>query len=408
MPRSVIPTPVHAVGDRVHGFTIESVTELPDIRALAYQARHDRTGAQVLHVHCDDEENMFSIGFRTPPFDSTGVAHILEHSVLAGSRKYPVKDAFNELGKRSMTTFINAMTWPDRTIYPTCSAVRADYFNLAAVYADLVLNPLLAEQTFQQEGHHLELCDLDDAASPLIETGVVYNEMNGAYSSPDEIVYREMQQRLLPMGPYGVDSGGDPERIPDLTYQDFAAFHRRYYAPSNARIMLYGDVPLADNLAFLEQVLAPFAGALVDSSVPDEPLWAAPRAAEIEYPVGSGDTLDCKTFVTVTWRVNETADPATSLMLEVLCSALVGTAAGPMRRALIDSGLGKDIFPPAAYDSEIRFAAIGFGLRGTEADKAAEVESLVLETLRRVARDVETNPSVFLFGRQRSEPGPGE
>ena len=387
MKRSIVPAPAHQVGDVVHGFRVESVTELPDIKALAYQAVHERTGAEVLHVHCHDEENMFSIGFRTPPRDSTGVAHILEHCVLAGSRRYPVTDAFNELGKRSLSTFLNAMTWPDRTVYPTCSAVRADYFNLAAVYTDLVLNPLIAERTFRQEGHHLTLADLDDAASDLRLTGVVYNEMKGAYSSPEQVVYRAMQQDLLPEGPYGVDSGGDPDRIPDLTYADFVAFHRRFYAPSNARIMLYGDVSLSDNLAFLEQVLAPFDRVSVDSAIPDEPLWSAPRSVELVYPVGSADSVDGKTFVTVGWRVNEATDPVATLLLDVLGSALVATAAGPLRRALIDSGLGKDIFPPGAYDADLRYAMFHVGLRGTEPDHAERVERLVLETLGRLVEE---------------------
>lgn len=387
MKRATIPEPAHAVGDALHGFTIEAVTELPDIKALAYQARHDATGAEVLHVHCNDEENLFSIGLRTPPPDSTGVAHILEHCVLAGSRRYPVKDAFNELGKRTMSTFLNAMTWPDRTVYPTCSAVRADYFNLAAVYCDLVLNPLITEQTFRQEGHHLEVEDLEDPDSPLKISGVVYNEMKGAYSSPEQVVYRSMQQDLMPAGPYGVDSGGDPDHIPELTYEDFVAFHRRYYAPSNARIMLYGDTPLSDNLAFLAQVLEPFDRVTVDSAIPDEPRWDAPRSREIEYPVGSDDALEGKTFVTVTWMVNETADVADTLLLDVLATALVGTAAGPMRRALIDSGLGKDIFPGSAYDADLRYAMASFGLRGTDPEKAGDVEAVILRTLEQLAED---------------------
>ena len=251
MSRSAIPASTHQPGEKLHGFLIESVTELPDIKARAYEATHEKTGAQLLHIHCNDEENMFSVGFRTPPPDSTGVAHILEHSVLAGSKKFPVKDAFNELGKRTLSTFLNAMTWPDRTIYPTCSAVRADYFNLATVYSDLVFNPLITKQTFQQEGHHLEFDKIEDTDTPLKVTGVVYNEMKGAYSSPEAIVYRYLQQELLPDGPYGVDSGGDPEAIPDLTYEAFVEFHRKFYSPSNARFLLYGDIETADNLKFL-------------------------------------------------------------------------------------------------------------------------------------------------------------
>ncbi|MGE0433026.1 MAG: insulinase family protein, partial [Planctomycetota bacterium] len=382
--RSIIPSPAHKAGDQLHGFVIESVTPIPDIKALAYRARHSKTGAEVLAVHANDEENLFSVGFRTPPPDSTGVAHILEHCVLAGSKQFPVKDAFNELGKRTLSTFLNAMTWPDRTIYPTCSAVRADYFNLAKVYSDLVFNPLISQQTFQQEGHHFELEDLEDKASALKVTGVVYNEMKGAYSSPEQVVYRGMQQALLPDTPYGVDSGGDPEVIPDLTYENFVAFHRRFYSPSNARFMLYGDVPLAENLAFLEGVLRPFDKVEVKSELPLQPRWSEPRKSSLEYPVGSDDDLKGKTFITVTWLANETANAMESLLLEIALGALSGTAAGPMRKALIDSGLGKDIFPGGAYEADLRQAFIAFGLRGTDADKADAIEKLILDTLNQV------------------------
>src|SRR5690606_30304808 len=189
MDRSIIPSPAHQPGDHLHGFVVDRVTPIDDIKALVYELTHQKTGAQVVHVHCNDEENLFSVGFRTPPADSTGVAHILEHSVLAGSARFPVNDAFNELRKRTLNTFLNAMTWPDRTVYPAASAGRADYFNLARVYADLVFHPRLREETFKQEGHHLEVEKKGDD-SQLVVTGVVYNEMKGANSSPERIAFR--------------------------------------------------------------------------------------------------------------------------------------------------------------------------------------------------------------------------
>jgi len=385
--RTEIPSAAHAVGDVVSGFRITGVTPIDDIKALAYEAEHARTGARVLHVHCNDEENMFSVGFRTPPPDSTGVAHILEHSVLAGSERYPVKEAFNELGKRTMSTFLNAMTWPDRTIYPVCSAVRTDYFNLAAVYADLVFHPRLQQNTFRQEGHHLEFEEEDDTSSALKVTGIVYNEMKGVYSSPENLIQRQCQIALLPETPYGVDSGGDPVVIPDLTYENFVGFHRRFYSPTNARFILYGDVSLADNLAFLEGVLTPFDRVEVDSSIPMQARWDAPRAVELDYPVGTEDDLAGKAFVVLNWLIGTSADVEDSLLMDIAVAALYGSAAGPLQRALIDSGLGKDIYPRGAFEAELQETIVSFGLRGTEADQADAIQDLILGTLEKVVAD---------------------
>lgn len=389
MSRSSIPAAAHQVGDSVHGFTIQGVTPIPDIKALAYQAVHEQTGAELLHVHCHDQENMFSVGFRTPPPDSTGVAHILEHCVLAGSEKFPVKDAFNELGKRTLNTFLNAMTWPDRTVYPVCSPVKADYFNLAEVYSDLVFHPRLTRETFQREGHHLELAQPEDPDnSELVISGVVFNEMKGVYSAPENYVLRNLYRFLMPDTPYGVDSGGDPACIPDLTYEDFVAFHRKFYSPSNARFLLYGDISLEENLAFLQGVLKPFDKVEVDSELPLQPAWGAPRRHEVKYPVGADKTdLSGESFVTVSWLMGETADVEEVLKMEIAFFALSGSAAGPMRKALIDSGLGADLFPGGAFDADARQCTASFGLRGTDADKADQIEGLILDTLRQVVQD---------------------
>jgi len=382
--RAVIPDARHEVGETVHGFTITDVTPIEDIKALVYEARHEATGAELVHVHCHDEENLFSVGFRTPPPDSTGVAHILEHSVLAGSEKYPVKDAFNELGKRTLNTFLNAMTWPDRTVYPTASAVRADYFNLASVYLDLVFSPLLEEKTFKQEGHHLELEDLDDPSSPLRVSGVVYNEMKGANSSPERLHYRAMMSGLFEDTPYAHDSGGDPDAIPDLTYENFTEFHRRFYSPSNARFFLYGDVPLADNLAFVDERLADLDRVDVDSELPLQSRWDAPRRLELEYGVGADDDTDEKSFVTVSWLTNETTDVRESLLMEVAVDALYGSDGSPLRKALVDSGYGQAVYPSGAYSSSGRQTTCTFGLRGTDVEHRDAIEALILETIEHV------------------------
>ena len=249
MERHEIPAPAHKVGDAIHGFRVDAVTPIDDVKALCYECTHLATGAKLVQLHCNDRENLYSISFRTPPVDSAGEAHILEHSVLAGSAKYPLKDVFAELGKSSMATYLNAWTFSDKTVYPCCSAVPADYWNLADVYTDVTLRPLVKRETFLQEGWHYEFANAADADSPLSISGVVYNEMKGAMSAPERVLGEVMESATFPDTPYAFNSGGDPERIPDLTHEALVDFHRRYYHPSNATWFLYGDIPLADDVA---------------------------------------------------------------------------------------------------------------------------------------------------------------
>jgi len=385
--RYEIPAPTHAAGESLLGFRVDAVTELPDVRARAYECTHLATGARLLHLHCNDQENMYAIAFRTTPSDSTGVAHILEHSVLAGSKRYPVKDAFNELSKGTLHTFLNAMTWPDRTVYPVCSAVRPDFWNLASVYTDLVLHPLLSEQTFRQEGHHLEFADLENPESDLVVSGVVYNEMKGAYSSPDRVVYKAVQEALYPDTCYGIDSGGDPEHIPDLTYEQFRNFHESYYSPSNARWYLYGDLPLADHLAFVGQQLQGFGATAVRSEIQLQARWTAPRRVQSSYPIAPEENAAGKTFINVSWMLDSAAKPDQVLLFDVLREALLGTAASPLRKALVDSGLGQDLSPVSGHDTDFQQTLFSAGLRGCEPDSADAVEKLVLGSLERVVQD---------------------
>ncbi len=388
MTETKLPRACHEPGERLHGFTIDRVTPLEDVRAVAYEATHEASGAQVLHLHAEDPENLFSIGFRTPPSDSTGVPLIIEHSVLAGSERFPVKDAFNELARGSLATFINAMTWPDKTVYPVASAVPADYFNLATVYLDVTLHPRLSEETFRQEGHHLELEDPDDLESPLTISGVVYNEMKGAYSSVGQLTEKNLQEALYPDNCYGKSSGGDPEVMPELTYEGFREFHRRFYSLSNARIFLYGDISTADQLAFLEGELAhhgPASRVEVDSSIADQPPWSEPRRIDSAYPVAKGESLEKKTVVNLAWMAAETANPQETILLRVLYQALLGTAAGPLRKRLLESGLGEDVSPESMFDTDFKQSLFIVGLRGTERERAGDVERLVLDTLRELA-----------------------
>ncbi len=380
---SKTPPPTLSVGDRLHGFQLEKVTPVPEIQATAYEAVHERTGARVMHVHCRDTENLYAITFRTPPPDSTGVPHILEHAVLAGSTSYPVRDAFMELSKSSLNTFLNAFTAPDFTCYPVASQVRADFYNLATVYTDLVFRPLNRRETFMQEGHHLEVTD----DGKLAVAGIVYNEMKGAYSTAESVAEDVTLQKLFPDTPYGFDSGGNPECIPDLTYEAFCEFHREFYSPTNARVFFYGNLPTSDHLAFLETQLEGFDRIEVDSSLPTQPKWSEPRAETKAFPVGAEDPLENRAIVNVTWLTAPMADLEERLILEVLEEALVGNAAAPLQKALIDSGLGEDLSPTTGLQAWFKQLPFVVGLRGTDPGKAEAIESLTLETLERIARD---------------------
>jgi Zn-dependent M16 (insulinase) family peptidase len=376
------PEPTLKAGDMLFGFRVLRVERIADLRVTAYEIEHERTGAKLLHLHSTDKENLFSIGFRTPPKDSTGVPHILEHSVLAGSEKYPLKDAFNELVRGTLQTFINAFTYPDKTIYPVASQVKTDFFNLARVYTDLVLRPRLLKETFLQEGHHLEFVDPDDTSSELTISGIVYNEMKGAYSSPETLMYKAIQESLYPDTTYAFDSGGNPEKIPSLTYEQFQAFHRLYYSPSNARFFLYGDIPTAEHLAFLEEMLAGFEKTSVDSEVAIQPRWTAPVYVHNEYPVGKDESLTGKTAINMAWMLTENTDDEKAILLEVLSGILIGSAAAPLRKALIDSGLGEDLSPVTGIERDLRQLLFAVGLRGSDPDKADAVESCILDSLK--------------------------
>ncbi len=380
------PEPTLTSGSSIYGFKVQRVEAVPEVRAMAYEMEHEATGAKVLHLHCGDRENLFSIGFRTPPRDSTGVAHILEHSVLAGSERYPVKDAFNELARATLQTFINAFTYPDKTIYPIASQVKKDFFNLAAVYSDLVFHPRLVKETFSQEGHRLDFTDPEDPQSSLTISGIVYNEMKGVYSSPDSLMWKEIQENLYPDTPYAFDSGGNPEAIIFLTYEQLKAFHRTYYSPSNSRFFIYGDIPTSEHLAFLAEVLCGFPRINVSSCIPLQERWKEPRRVEGFYPIAKNVDIAGKTAVNVAWMTADNEDHETVMVLKIIARALIGSAAGPLRKALIDSGFGEDISPVTGIDSDLRQVAFAVGLRGTDAGKADDIESLILETMGNLSR----------------------
>ncbi len=374
------------VGDNAHGFAVTAVTPLGEIRATAYQLQHVKSGARLLHVSSKDEENLFSISFPTPPPNDTGVPHILEHSVLAGSRKFPVKEPFFEMIKMSMATFINAMTGPDCTYYPVASNVEKDLFNLAEVYFDAVFHPLLTEQTFQREGHHLAPADPDKPNSALSINGIVFNEMKGDFSTPDSRLYRSMQRGLFPDSIYGLESGGDPESIPDLTYADFLAFHKTHYHPSNAYFFIYGNIPTAKYLEFLAVKLDEFSKIEVGAPVVRQPRWNSPRRICDTYPVGDNEGLAEKTYVAISWLVGSGTDPVDVILLRLLDLILFGNEGAPLRKAIIDSKLGADLTHSGdgAVGIENTFSV---GLKGTEADREQAFVKLVMDTLQRVSAE---------------------
>ena len=385
--QTTFPQPTLKAGDALHGFKVLRVQTFADLRVTAYEIEHDRTGAKVLHLHSLDRENLYAIGFRTPPADSTGLPHILEHSVLAGSEQYPLKDVFKELMRSTLQTFINAFTYPDKTIYPVASQIKADFYNLARVYTDLVLKPRLLKETLSQEGHHLELATPGDLQSPLIISGIVYNEMKGAYSSPDSLMYKVIQENIYPDSIYAFDSGGDPDVIPTLTYEQFKNFHRTYYSPTNARFFLYGDIPTADHLKFLAEMLAGFDRVKVDSAISSQPRLTKPRSVRGTYPVGTDESLDNKTMVNLAWMLTENCDYETALFLEIISGLLVGSAASPLRKALIDSGLGEDLTPTSGIESDLKQLLFCAGLRNAQSKDAKKIEKLIFNTLRNIVAD---------------------
>ena len=359
-------------------FTLLQEKHIPEIASTAKLYRHEKSGARLLSVVNGDENKVFGINFRTPPQTSNGIAHIMEHSVLCGSRKYPVKEPFIELAKSSLNTFLNAFTYPDKTCYPVASTNLKDFYNLVDVYLDAVLYPLIPERTLQQEGWHYEI---EHPEAPLTFKGVVFNEMKGALSSPDDLLGEVSQQSLYPDTPYGLNSGGDPAVIPDLTYAEFKAFHETYYHPSNAYIYFYGDDPEDERLRLLDAWLDAFERKDVQSSLPLQPGWEAPR--RMTHPYDSGDSPDAKAYVTVNWLMPESTDVETTLSLSILSHILLATPASPLKKALLDSGLGEDV--TGGYQEELRQGYFSAGMKGVQRENLEKVESVIHATLAELA-----------------------
>ena len=363
-------------------FELVRSEEISELNTRAKLYRHVPTGAEILSMENDDENRCFGISFRTPPSDSTGVAHILEHTVLCGSRKYPVKDPFVQLLKGSLQTFLNAFTYPDKTCYPVASQNLKDFHNLVDVYLDAVFYPRITEDFFMQEGWHYEL---EAPEAELKYKGVVFNEMKGVYSSPDSLLAETAQQSLFPDTTYGLDSGGNPIHIPELTYAQFKAFHASFYHPSNARIFFYGDDPVERRFEILEEYLKDFGRIDPGSAIAEQPPLAAPVRIMKPYAV-SADDADPKPMFCVNWLLPSPTDAEKVFALELLDHILLGTPASPLRKALIESELGEDI-TGGGMETHMLQMAYSIGLKGVEESDLGHAERLIDETLLRLAAD---------------------
>ena len=376
------------LGQQIFGFIVDSVDELPTINATMIRLTHQQTGARFMHLDRDDDNHLFSVGFRTPPDDSTGVAHILEHTVLCGSQRYPVRDPFFSMLKRSLNSFMNAMTASDWTVYPFSSMNRKDFLNLLDIYLDAAFFPCITERDFSQEGHRLEFAEMDNPESPLEYKGVVYNEMKGAMSDPSGLLSRRMDKHLFPTTTYRHNSGGEPEDIPSLTWQQLKDFHASYYHPSNAWFFTAGNLDLAEILEIVQdRVLKNFDRLELDSEVPLEKRLQAPQQATELYPLDKGEPMDHRSMVQLGWLCCDINDSFEQLSLSLLSTLLLGNPAAPLYKALLDSGLGANLAPGSGYHDDNRTTYFAAGLQGTDPDKVEAIEELILSTLTKIAEE---------------------
>jgi Zn-dependent M16 (insulinase) family peptidase len=365
----------------IHGFKKVWERRIRELKTEAALFRHVKTGAELLSLSNDDENKVFGITFRTPASDSTGLPHIVEHSVLCGSRKYPVKEPFVELLKGSLQTFLNALTYPDKTCYPVASQNVQDFYNLIDVYLDAVFYPRLTPMILQQEGWHLELEKVED---PLVYKGVVFNEMKGVYSSPDSLLSEYSQQSLFPDNTYGFDSGGNPREIPNLMFKEFKAFHEKYYHPSNARIYFYGDDDPENRLHLVDDYLKNFECLDIDSTIELQQPFERPRKITRSFPAGEDE--GSKGMVTLNWLLNEGTDGEANLAFHVLEYILLGMPGSPLRKALIDSNLGEDL-AGEGLSNELRQMYFSTGLKGIDLKDVGKMAHLIQGTLFRLAKE---------------------
>ena len=371
--------------NHLNAYEVLKEEELQDIHSKGWLLRHKKTGARVMLIENSDENKVFNIAFRTPPKNSTGVAHILEHSVLCGSREFPLKDPFVELVKGSLNTFLNAMTYPDKTCYPVASCNDRDFQNLMHVYLDAVFYPNIykKEEIFRQEGwnYHLE-----QKEGPLKYNGVVYNEMKGAFSSPDDVLEREIMNSLFPDTTYGCESGGDPVNIPDLSYEEFLDFHRQYYHPSNSFIYLYGNMDMEEKLEFIDShYLSAFDSLAIDSQIRDQEAFAQVKDIQKNYPVSEDEGEEDNTYLSYNMVVGEAADINLSLAFEVLDYALLSAPGAPLKQALLDAKIGKDIY--GSFEDGIKQTYFSIVAKGANLSQKEEFVKVIRDTLTKIMEE---------------------
>ncbi len=377
-----------AVGSRIGGYTVLRVLPLKQVAGQFIELRHDATQARHIHVACNDDNNGFALTFPTIPEDSTGVAHILEHIVLAGSEKYPVRDPFFSMTARSLSTFMNAFTSSDWTAYPFSSRNKKDFYNLLEVYLDATFFPRIDEDSYKQEAWRFEFENLNDPSTPLEYKGVVYNEMKGAMASPGSVLYQLVHRGIFPDLTYANNSGGDPKAIPDLTHQQLKDFHATHYHPSNAYFMTYGNFDLEPTLAMIEKnALSRFQKLEKAWSIPDQPRFNAPRRVEDVFAVAPNEPLEKKAQVVVSFLTTFVGNSLEMLALSVLNRVLMANANSKLRQALIESGLGSALSDVSGFADNSREAMFNAGLKDVRAEDAEKIETLVLETLRQIVKD---------------------
>ncbi len=374
------------VGDTYRGFRVTKHQAIPELRCTLWELVHEATGAEVQYLGNDDPENLFCLSFKTRPSSSNGVAHILEHTVLCGSEKFPVKDPFFAMTRRSLNTFMNAMTGSDFTCYPASSQVPADFYNLLEVYLDAVFHPKLEELSFRQEGHRLEFADSEDPQSPLEYKGIVYNEMKGAMSSPTSRLYDIVGQSLIPDLTYAHNSGGDPKIIPELTYEEFKRFHEENYHPGRCLFFFYGDLPLEEHLDFIaSHTLEKSSRAAPLAPIPRQQRFEKPLYRQEAYPLAADQSTKDKTFVAFAWLTCHVLEQEEVLALEVLDSVLTDTDASPLKMALLKTGLCRQV--SSSLDDDITEVPWVIVLKGCNADRADELEALLFERLKQIAKE---------------------
>ncbi|MGH4051772.1 MAG: insulinase family protein [Clostridium sp.] len=374
------------IGNTYHGFKLVEEKNIKEINSKTRLFEHVKSGARLLHIENDDDNKVFSIGFRTPPKSSNGLPHILEHSVLCGSRKFPTKEPFVELIKGSLNTFLNAMTFSDKTIYPLASKNEKDFFNLMDVYLDAVFYPNIYKkpEILMQEGWHYELENKEDK---LTYKGVVYNEMKGAFSSPEGILMRKVQESLFPDTAYGVESGGDPEFIPDLTHKEFIEYHKKHYHPSNSYICLYGDGNIDKQLEFIsEGYLNNFDKITVESAIEFQKPFSEMKEIKVDYPISSDDDEHSKTFLSLNFVTGDNISrPELHLAFEILEYLLLESAAAPLKKALVDAEIGKDVF--GSFDNSILQPVFTIVVKNSNESEKEKFKEIVFTTLKNLVKD---------------------